>query len=199
MQHYKDEAFLTFWAGNDAVGGHGIGEYYMLDQKYNEKYRIKAANSLGGDLHEFTITPQNTALITIYQAIVVDISSAGSRRGRAWIWDSMFQELDIETGEAIFEWRASDHIPIKNSYTTMNSATQGDPWDVYHMNSVEKDELGNYLISVRFLRAMIYIDGKTGEVLWQLGGKDNSFTDLSKGKATNCKQIEDGQYVRDTC
>lgn len=183
-QTYKGERFLTFWGGNDAIGGHGIGEYYMFDQGYNERYRIQAANGLGADLHAFTITKNDTALITIYQAIATDVSSASQWRTSGWIWDSVFQELDIETGEALFQWRASDHIPITNSYTDMNDAVENDPWDVYHINSVEKDDLGNYLISVRFLRAILYIDGRTGEVLWQLGGKSNSFTDLSDGKAT---------------
>lgn len=30
VQSYKGEDYLTFWAGNDAVGGHGAGMYYMV-------------------------------------------------------------------------------------------------------------------------------------------------------------------------
>jgi len=30
VQEYKGEKYLTFWAGNDAVGGHGAGFYYMV-------------------------------------------------------------------------------------------------------------------------------------------------------------------------
>lgn len=30
VQKYKDSNYLTFWAGNDAVGGHGAGAYYMV-------------------------------------------------------------------------------------------------------------------------------------------------------------------------
>ncbi|EME47594.1 hypothetical protein DOTSEDRAFT_60029 [Dothistroma septosporum NZE10] len=184
VQEYKGHSYLTFWGGNDAIGGHGIGEYFMLDQHYNEQFRVKAANGLDADLHAFTITKDNTVLVSIYQAIAIDISSVSKARRAGWIWDSVFQEVDIETGEALFQWRASTHIPITNSYTDMNDAVERDPWDVYHINSVEKDELGNYLISLRFLRAILYIDGRTGDVLWQLGGKNNSFHDLSKGKAT---------------
>ena len=29
-QTYKGEPVLTFWAGNDAVGGHGAGEYFIV-------------------------------------------------------------------------------------------------------------------------------------------------------------------------
>jgi hypothetical protein len=30
VQQYKGEPYLTFWAGNDAVDGHGAGHYYMV-------------------------------------------------------------------------------------------------------------------------------------------------------------------------
>ncbi|KAF7187661.1 hypothetical protein HII31_11000 [Pseudocercospora fuligena] len=194
VQSYKGSPYLTFWGGNDAVGGHGIGEYFMLDQRYNQRYRIKAANGLGADLHAFTITEDDTALISIYAKKIADIDSVVGHHRKGWIWDSIFQELDIETGEAIFEWRASDHIDVSKSYTDINAATEGDPWDVYHINSVEKDAEGNYLISIRFLRAILYISGKTGEVLWQLGGKDNSFTDLSDGEATTSLGQHDAHW-----
>ena len=29
-QRYKGNDYITFWAGNDAVGGHGAGHYYMV-------------------------------------------------------------------------------------------------------------------------------------------------------------------------
>jgi hypothetical protein len=29
-QDYNGQKYLTFWAGNDAVGGHGAGYYYMV-------------------------------------------------------------------------------------------------------------------------------------------------------------------------
>ncbi|KAK4506138.1 hypothetical protein PRZ48_004103 [Zasmidium cellare] len=197
VQTYKGKEYLTFWGGNDAVGGHGIGEYFMLDQHYNEQYRIHAANDLGADLHVFTITEQDTALISIYQKIVADVSSVDANRGTAWIWDSVFQELDIETGELVFQWRASTHIPVQNSFTDMNKATEEDPWDVYHINSVEKDEKGNYLVSIRFLRAILYISGETGKVLWQLGGAANSFHDLSDGQATTLIGQHDAHWWKE--
>lgn len=30
VQEYKGKKYLTFWAGNDSVGGHGVGKYYMV-------------------------------------------------------------------------------------------------------------------------------------------------------------------------
>lgn len=184
VQSYKGQSYLTFWAGDDTVGGHGVGTHYMLDQQYREQYRIKAANGLGADLHAFTITANDTALISIYDKKFADVESMPGYHRKGWIWDSVFQELDLQTGEAIFEWRASDHIDVSKSYHPIGEMEESDPRDVYHINSVRKDTLGNFLVSSRYLRAVLYIDGITGKVLWQLGGKDNSFHDLSNGTAT---------------
>ena len=112
-----------------------------------------------------------------------DLSSVG-RRGDTWIWESLFQELDIESGEVIFQWRASEHVDFSDVYVTPGEAKKSDPWDFFHINMVEKDKKGNYLVSSRYLRGGLYISGKTGEILWQLGGKKNSFKDLSNGDAT---------------
>jgi hypothetical protein len=43
------------------------------------------------------------------------------------------------------------------------------------LNSVQKDNSGNYLISGRFLCALLYIDGKDGSIIWELNGKRNQF------------------------
>lgn len=60
----------------------------MLDQQYNQKFEIKAANGLGADLHAFTITEDNTALISIYDKLYWDITSMTVTPTKGWIWVS---------------------------------------------------------------------------------------------------------------
>ncbi|KAK3669909.1 hypothetical protein LTR78_010220 [Recurvomyces mirabilis] len=214
-QTYKGEQYLTFWAGDNSVGGHGVGQYYMLDKHYHIYRSIIAANDLPTDLHAFTITADDTALLSVYKVTQVDLSTvpayiepsnhpAPAQPARVppplgppdgWIWESMFQEIDIETGELLFEWRASEHFEYTASYDPMKSATEEESWDWFHINSVEKDNRGNYLISARHLRTIAYIDGKTGDVLWQLGGRSNSFADLSFGMATKFIGQHDAHWV----
>ncbi|KAK3719322.1 hypothetical protein LTR37_004541 [Vermiconidia calcicola] len=183
VQIYKGEPYLFFWAGDDSIGGHGEGKYYMLDKHYEEHKKISAGDGIRGDLHAFTITDENTAVFTAYQVVPYDLTELG-RPADSWIWESLFQELDIETGEVIFEWRASEHFPFLDAYVNPNKATRNDPWDFFHINMVEKDADGNYLVSTRYGRCVLYVDGKSGEILWRLGGKANSFKDLSDGQAT---------------
>lgn len=124
--------------------------------------------------------------MTIYDKVETDLAEVlGRPHPGKWIWDSMFQEINLETNELVFEWRASDHFAFSESYISTLPATESEPWDWFHINTVEKDDAGNYLISARHLRCVAYISGETGEVLWRLGGKKNSFDDLSNGQATH--------------
>jgi len=52
-------------------------------------------------------------------------------------------------------------------------------WDWFHINGISKDHLGNYLISSRYSHSLSYISWIDGSVLWQLGGRNNNFTDIS--------------------
>lgn len=51
-----------------------------------------------------------------------------------------------------------------------------DAWDYFHINSVDKDEEGSYLISARDANAIYKINGTTGALIWHLGGKYSNFT-----------------------
>ena len=116
------------------------------------------------------------------------------------IWDCLLQEIDLETGDVLFEWRASEHVNLTHTYSELESAwtdagTQENPFDWFHLNSVQKDDLGNYVISARNPHAIYYIDGKTKETLWILGGKGNYFQDLSGGRALNFAWQHDARVV----
>ncbi|KAL1869508.1 hypothetical protein Plec18167_007806 [Paecilomyces lecythidis] len=192
---YKGNDYLTFWVGNDEIG-HGEGMYYMLDSSYEEAFKVSAANGLRGDLHEFHITRDETAVITIYEIIQANLTSMyGPEEG--WIWDGLFQELDIETGEALFQWRASEHFEFTEGYVARVGSGESEdrPWDFFHINSVDKDSKGNFLISTRYMSCLAYIDGKTGEIIWKLGGKKNMFKDLSGGAATNISWQHHARWV----
>lgn len=50
-----------------------------------------------------------------------------------------------------------------------------DAWDYFHINSVDKDADGDYLISARDACAVHKINGTTGEIIWRLGGRKSDF------------------------
>lgn len=105
-----------------------------------------------------------------------------------WIQDGVFQEIDIETGELVFEWRATDHIRMTDVFSSPSrkdghGRSKKDAFDFFHINSVDKTDSGDYVISARYMHAIVCISGKTGEILWQLGGKHNAFEDVDGGGA----------------
>ncbi|KAG9858736.1 hypothetical protein KCU77_g5043, partial [Aureobasidium melanogenum] len=185
VQEYRGEQYITFWSG-DIDFGFGLGTYYMLNSHYEVFKQFSASNTLENDFHEFVITTDGTALLTSYDTISKDLTSLGVQ-GRGWIYDSLFREIDIETGEIVFEWRASDHFATNDTFYPIGSAGQSPeaPFDFFHINSVDKDGSGNYIISSRFMHSIACISTGSGEILWTLGGRNNNFTDLSGGRATD--------------
>jgi len=140
---------------------------------------------LHADLHEMTITPQGTAIMTVYEIYPVTVPGFVDDTNVLWIWDCLFQEIDIASNELVFQWRASEHHNLNETFRNIHDEgrTPNQPWDWYHINSIQKDELGNYLISARYTHTITYIDGNTGNIIWILGGKRNEFEDLSTGKS----------------
>ena len=45
------------------------------------------------------------------------------------------------------------------------------------------------------MSCLAYIDGQTGDVLWKLGGKQNSFRDVGDGAATNISWQHHARFV----
>jgi hypothetical protein len=172
VQHYRGEPVLTWWEG-EIVQGHGVGEYVIFDDSYREITRVRAGNGYRGDLHEFSITPRNTALLVAYNAVPTNLSRVGGPEDGA-VWDGIAQELDIETGEVLFEWHSLDHGALEESYYRLSGDTDN-PFDYFHINSIDVDHDENLLISARNTSTVYKIDRKTGEVIWRLGGKKSDF------------------------
>lgn len=191
IQMFNGEPYFTFWAGRDHRG-HGLGHCLLYDSSYHQVYNIstKMINTLA-DSHECQLTDDGTALITAYEKIPFDMSNApGGGPEDGVLLDSIFEEIDIATGELKFLWRASKHFDLNETEVFWGGNDYGAPteevgWDNFHINSLQKTREGNYLVSGRRIKSLVYISGKDGSVIWQLGGKNNQFKDLSGGSATN--------------
>ena len=197
MQQWQGRPHLTFWAGQK-TGSLGAGAYFILDSSYNVVKKVHAVgNDYKGDIHEFEITEAGTALFTIYHKTQVDLRPMGwGRPENGWILDSMFQEVDIETGDLLFEWKASEHFRAEETFYTHPFAGyyESIPFDFYHINSIQKDSIGNYLISSRHLHTVTYINGTTGDTEWVLGGDYEDFEDLSDGRASDFRWQHHAQW-----
>jgi len=179
-QTYQGKPVLTWWEGPVAspILGTGYGHYVIMDSSYRVVARVEAGlGKDSGDLHEFKLTPQGTALITAYKTVSGSLAPIGGPN-KAKIADSIIQEVDVATGKVLFTWHSLGHVGIDESYiplTGPGAPPPGGPYDYFHVNSVEKEPNGNYLISARNSSAVYEIDGKSGDVLWRLGGNKSDF------------------------
>ncbi len=171
-QSYKGETVLSWWEGQHT--GYGQGEYVICDHSYREIKRVRAGNGYEGDHHEFLITPEDTALITIYNKVPGDRIPVGDPVDGN-VLDGIAQEVDIETGEVLFEWHSLEHVGLDESYTK--------PYDYFHINSIEVYDRDHLLISSRTTSTVYKVDRKTGEVVWRLGGKKSDF-EMDQGTRT---------------
>ena len=177
VQHYRGKPVLTWWRGHVSNVGVGDGWYVIYDTSYRPIAEVRAGNRLVGDVHEFLITKNNTALFTVYHRLPVDLSSIGGpKEGK--IWDGIVQEVDIRTGRVLFEWHSYPQVAIGESYAPPPKAEAGakaPPFDYFHVNSIEVEPNGNFLVSARNTHTVYEIDRKTKKVLWRLGGKKSDF------------------------
>ena len=89
----------------------------------------------------------------------------------AGTYDGIFQEIDLLSGTLLFQWRASDHYQLTETFQPINNQgrTRDNAFDFFHINSVDKDPQGNYYISSRYMHTVTCI-APTGAVRWILGG-----------------------------
>jgi hypothetical protein len=190
VQHFQGEPVLTWWEGRQYPKP-SEGEYVILDRSYREVTRVQAGHGYKGNQHEFLITPKGTALITIYDPVPRDLSPLGGLE-EVFVYEGIVQEVDIESGEVLFEWHSLDDIDPDESYY---SPTGRKFFDYFHLNSIDVDHDDNLLISARNTSAVYKVDRKSGEIIWRLGGKRSDF-EMGPGTRTafqhDARRQEDG-------
>ncbi|AOA60572.1 Putative arylsulfotransferase [Komagataella phaffii CBS 7435] len=172
FQVFNETQFYAWEGSVNIRTGHGHGHFSFFDNSYKPIKQLHALEHRLGDIHELTI-PKNSssALIEIFEPTdQYDLSPYGNG---TWVNNAIIQDIDLETGELIFEWVSLDHISPAESVLSLESGLAGvgqnssTAWDVFHFNSVDKNVEGDYLISARHSSTIYKVSGKTGEVLWR--------------------------------
>jgi hypothetical protein len=173
VQSYQGQPVLSWWEGTTSSGGIGSGMGYIAGADYEIITTVQtpdAGESL--DLHEFLITPSDTALVLSYRDVPHDLTPVGGPQNGTAI-DCVVQEIDIATGEAILDWHGIDHVPVEDA--DVDYPGTGAPFDYLHANAISLDTDGNLLISGRHTSTIYKVDRVTGEIIWRLGGSASDF------------------------
>jgi Arylsulfotransferase (ASST) len=181
---YHGQPMLAFFQGRP-VAAHAAGEYVLMNKHYQVVAYIRAGNGDEADLHELTMTPQNTALIGAYVPVKMNLTAEGGTASQT-VWDYVVQEIDVRTGNVLFSWDSLDHVPVTDS--DLSPSRSGAAFDYFHGNSISLTPDGNLLISGRNVSAVYKVNSATGAIMWELGGKHSSFTLAPSGQQWFCYQ-----------
>jgi hypothetical protein len=103
----------------------------------------------------------------------MNLTKYGGAKNGALV-DSAVQEYSLKTGRLLYSWDALDHIPLSDSQSP--PPPNGFPWDAYHVNSIDVEPDGTFLVSMRDTWAAYQVAARTGRIEWTLGGKHSTFT-----------------------
>jgi Arylsulfotransferase (ASST) len=165
--------------------GHGV----IMNNRFSIIASVQSQGGLtSNDQHEFNVVNDGqSALVTVYEPTHFDMSAYNITTGQGWLLNSWFQEVEIATGNLLFEWDALSHVPVDQTYVLPNSTDISGtglgpivppdaPWDYFHINSIDKFPNGDYLISGRHVSAVYRISAQTGDIIWQLGAPLSNFS-----------------------
>jgi hypothetical protein len=172
-QVFHDKNNITWWQGHTTVDGYGQGVDVIANANYETVAVVKAGNGLAADEHEFLVTPSGGAIVTAYEPVRENLASVGGPSSGTVV-DCVVQELDIHTGLVMWEWHSLGHVDLAQSYSPA-PASPGGEFDYFHLDSVQLLHEGNLLIGARNTWAAYKLSARSGQIIWQLGGKRSTF------------------------
>ena len=123
----------------------------------------------------------NRAMITYVPRVgpLIDMTplqpraAAGITLGMERPIDSDIQELDA-SGNVLFNWHSEEHFNLLETtivpqrFVTATAPAPGGV-DLLHINSIDRQPNGDYVVSARHLDSVFRINHATGAVMWMLG------------------------------
>ena len=172
------EQHLSFWLGHQFIGDPNKdipqedvpSSAVLMNNQYDEVKRIFQRPFL--DCHEVSFQPdgKSVLLTRLIKEEVDDVVVGGNKKPE--LLHGGFRELDVATEEPIFDWdpRTANVSWQESCDKSGKGSDVGDAWDYFHINSIDKNMVGDYLISARHTSTVYKISGRDGSVLWRLGG-----------------------------
>ncbi|KAK4074623.1 hypothetical protein Purlil1_12935 [Purpureocillium lilacinum] len=164
VQQFKGRDYIVYRQLN-GISQHNSSQcYVMVDGSYQVFMEIRPVGYFNGELRGLRITKNGGAIINFTNQTQNDAASTSTLM--EGIYESIFQEIDLESGDLLFEWRAASHAAS--------------------INSIDKSTEGDYLVAGSFSgsNTIICISQEHGQILWRLGGSANDFEDASSDAAT---------------
>ena len=171
FEYQPDTNFFSCYFWNNPFG------YVMMDSAFNIVDTISLYNGLPINPHEFLIVPNGNIFYIAYADSIMDLSAYTFNGVQGSATTNVAGDVIIEIDRAhnlVFKWSTLDHIFPTETYDEFGYYANS--FDYTHSNSIDIDNDGNILYSVRNMNSVYKIDHSNGNVIWRLGGKSSSFT-----------------------
>ncbi len=205
--YYKN--VVGYFAGDFKLQSNGVMSYcgrdyfYLMDSTFTVYDSITTLNGFYFDIHDLQILANGHFLILGVENRTMDLSSyplflhngtIGS--ANAIVKGYVLQELD-SAKNIVFEWHALDHYAFDDVDDFWLNDTLNVDWT--HVNAVEQDYDGNFLVSSRHFDEITKINRADSSIIWRLGGKRNDFTFINDPdmfySQHDCRRIANGHLT----
>lgn len=145
--------------------------HYLMDNNLNYIDSFRIRNNVVVSPHDFLFLPNGHKVLISHNPEYIDLSS-NTYQGdpNALITNSYLHEYD-QDGNLVFQWNSRDHVDIGETFFDVKSST----FSFSHINSVDMDRDGNFIVSMRGISQIAKINRSTGDFVWRIGGKKNQF------------------------
>ncbi|UNI23437.1 hypothetical protein JDV02_009254 [Purpureocillium takamizusanense] len=176
VQQYNGRNYIVFLQ-LDSSSNRGAERYILLDESYQVFMEVRPVGHFSGSLRGLRLTDNGSAIISYTNRTRSDMTHSSSLTEERY--ESTFQEIGLESGILLFQWRSASTVAS--------------------INSVDKSSSGDYLVAGSFSgnNAVVCVSHKNGRILWQLGGSESSFKDTSGGVAVRFSGRHHANYLED--
>ena len=157
--------------GTDPTGGHWITD---LDGNFIELHLTDDPVTYPDDQHDYEEIPGVGRAMLSYPLVAgQDLSALGAGYSATdTLVDGVIRELDMN-GVLLWDWSTLNHFDGDESLFPLRYPYPGQPGDVadvFHINSIDREPDGDYIVGARHLDAAFRVDHGTGDIEWILGG-----------------------------
>ncbi len=167
---YQKNGAITYWNVDKQ-------KYYQVDINFKHIDSFEVTSPYVNDFHDLDINADGSYVLIFEDYRNVDMSQiVPNGKQNAVVIHNGFQYFN-KNKQLQFTWNSKDHIQITE--TCVEDELTSTLVRYFHLNSVDTDTDGNFLISARNVNQVMKINRSTGAVMWRMGGsksKNNQYT-----------------------
>lgn len=154
-------------------------KFYLMDGTFTVVDSVTTKNGVLFDGHDLQVLPNGHFLLLGFENVTMNLSSYNYFNNNnspgsatATVKCGVIQEQDANKN-VVFEWHCKDYFSFSDVDPIWLSNPNNVDWT--HMNAVECDADGNFLVSSRHFNEITKVKRSDGSIMWRLGGNQNQF------------------------